>query len=598
MGNFYRPTIQQVIAHQLGVSYPSKEHLAQLLAKEANILKRLRIDLVKVLKDPDPKYIYVCGYCRKPVRLRGGFSYSKKQLHFTHAYPNPECKYHHGETPSVLELNRMVYAGLREGPVHQELKNRLAECLVLEGEHHKNISNVQVEKNIKIDNSNWKRPDINFEFEDKHIALELQLSSTYLDVIMERHRFYEENNIFMLWIFHDLTLDDAKRSFTLDDVIFRNNDNAYVFDDAQYKKSLDEQTLYLQCYYITYLFNKDTLKIDSSWNQVEVTLSDLTFDRDNNILYYFNSSESLLEARHAQTEYIEAKKERDERIAYLIQRKANLLADYNQYRAAQRTAEDSITYHRDWLKEIWKQYKTIRDQLDAFIQAVPSTEQPRKEDKPLTGQKSTIPLPSLASLSNKEQDPRSKYREQISKLNKNTDENIKRLEELKAYKFKYKTPDNIGLLDVSNRFDDFFYKSYRDVLYRRDRLSPVAIKYSQGEDTLLSSDLARMVKGDVLIYMPHDLYSSKIEARIKSDAAEIDRLLGELNYFEANFKNIKISQTKSRLDDIRTQFRQTKKQLHTEVRKKNQFAQSIENNAQAMNLIDQEISAIRKSPLI
>lgn len=552
--NNYKPTIEHVIACKEGKSYQSKDLLYQLKSREDLILKRLRVELLLLLQDQEPKYIYICGYCRKPVRLRGGQSFSKKQLHFTHAYSNPQCKYHRGELPSREELNRKIYAGLREGPVHQLLKRRLSECLILEGENFKNISNVAVEKNIRIDSHNWKRPDINFEFEDKHVALELQLSSTYLDVIMERHRFYEENKIFMLWIFKDLSLDDAERAFTLDDVIFRNNDNAYVFDDAQYKKSIAEKRLFLRCFYLTYQFVRGNERIKSTWNEVEVTLSDITFDYDNKSLYYYNSVASLSQARQEQSKYLDRKRELVEKLETLQWKESRLHSNNDILGKQLSDCREKIEPIKLRLFEIWESYKDVRTQLNNFVTTVSD----KQDIKTIL---TTNTIPSLASLLSREVDQRKEYRDKITELNKITEANIKRLEELKEYKYRYRTTDQVGLVDITNRFDEYFFRSYHHLLYRRDRLSPVPVKYTEGDDWLFEADMKRKNKGDVFIYIRVDTYQSKIETKVMSDTTEMNKLLAELNHFEANYRSIRISKFNQALLEKRNLFMTIKAQL-------------------------------------
>jgi hypothetical protein len=63
------------------------------------------------------------------------------------------------------------------------MKERFAQCLMLQKSMEGNIEGVAIERVIRSDVSTWRKPDINFRYKEHRIAVEIQLSTTYLDVI-------------------------------------------------------------------------------------------------------------------------------------------------------------------------------------------------------------------------------------------------------------------------------------------------------------------------------------------------------------------------------------------------------------------------------
>jgi hypothetical protein len=47
----------------------------------------------------------------------------------------------------------------------------------------------------------WRKPDVRATYNDVNIAFEIQLSTTYLDVIVGRRQFYLEQGGLLFWIF-------------------------------------------------------------------------------------------------------------------------------------------------------------------------------------------------------------------------------------------------------------------------------------------------------------------------------------------------------------------------------------------------------------
>lgn len=250
--------------------------------------------------------LFTCYYCKQKIRIRGGVSKNNEKrsevFHFAHLKDSPDC---HIKTNNILtkdEVNRIKYNGSKESPLHQTLKNQIADCLILNEETKHEISNVEIEKVIhdKVEKE-WKKPDINAYFLKNHIAIEFQLSTTWIDVITRRQQFYKENSIFIFWIFHTFDTNDDVRKLTFNDVIYTNNQNAFIFDKEAYELSLAEKDLILKCCYKSYY--RIYTELDERWEWSLIKLSDLTFDEQCYRIYYHNSEEQKQKVEIEISEY-------------------------------------------------------------------------------------------------------------------------------------------------------------------------------------------------------------------------------------------------------------------------------------------------------
>ncbi|MFY7938873.1 MAG: DUF6035 family protein [Flavobacterium sp.] len=258
-----------------------------------DVIIKMRSELQKAiegLREP----LLTCFYCKQKVRIRGRNRFSSEEesktetFHFAHLKDSEEC---HIKTKNQLtkeEVDRIKYNGIKESALHRNLKEKIAELLSKNINQGGGVAKIEVEKVVqgKVDKE-WKKPDINLFFHEKRIAIELQLSTTWLNVITRRQHFYRENSIYIFWIFNNFDIENETRKLTFDDVIYTNNQNAYVFDMEAAEKSEIENDLVLKCYYKRFQIIGNS--INESWHKSFIKLSDLNFDQDNFRVFYFDS---------------------------------------------------------------------------------------------------------------------------------------------------------------------------------------------------------------------------------------------------------------------------------------------------------------------
>lgn len=260
----------------------------EILSKPSNEINRIRTECFEAHQQQKfPPF--VCGYCSKPVWLPATIT---REHHFKHfSYQGIEkCIYYSGEQVSIEYLNARKYNGAKEGRKHIEFKELILKCLNL----NESISGLQSETVIslpKFENKDfrreWRKPDINGKLNNIHFALELQFSTTWLKEIVGRTLFYRKLGYFLIWVFDKFNPVYTDREVAYSDVFCNNNENAFVFDEECYKLSTERNDLVLKCYYSNYIRNG--FSISSEITHQVITFSDLTFNHNQRMVYYFDS---------------------------------------------------------------------------------------------------------------------------------------------------------------------------------------------------------------------------------------------------------------------------------------------------------------------
>ncbi len=261
---------------------------SEILSKPSNEINRIRTECFEARQQGNlPPF--VCGFCFKPVWLPATIT---REHHFKHfSYQGIEkCIYYSGEQVSIEYLNARKYNGAKEGRKHIEFKELILRCLNL----NQSISDLQSEAVIslpKFENKDfrreWRKPDINGKFNNIHFALELQFSTTWLKEIVGRTLFYRKLGYFLIWVFDKFNPVYADREVAYSDVFCNNNENAFVFDEECYRLSTERNDLVLKCYYSQYVRNG--FSISSEIILQVITFSDLTFNPNQKMVYYFDS---------------------------------------------------------------------------------------------------------------------------------------------------------------------------------------------------------------------------------------------------------------------------------------------------------------------
>ncbi|KIX22078.1 hypothetical protein SY27_05270 [Flavobacterium sp. 316] len=275
---FNKRTIEFVLNREDG----STVYADDFFVKPENEVFKYRNELQKAIKGiREP--LFVCYFCGQNIKINGG-GQTKKVLHFAHIKDSDFCHIKTDNNYSRLEILRVKFNGAKESPLHFETKNLIKEFI----ESNSHFSNIKVEKVLK-SNTNyleWKKPDISASYKKINIVFEIQLSTTFLSVIVDREYFYKENQTYILWVFRNFVIDEFKQRFTEKDVFYSNNRNAFVLDDEAINLSQQKNDLYLLCYYQVPII--ENLKIHYNWECKYVCFEQLIFDEVNFKVFYFD----------------------------------------------------------------------------------------------------------------------------------------------------------------------------------------------------------------------------------------------------------------------------------------------------------------------
>jgi hypothetical protein len=183
----------------------------------------------------------------------------------------------------------MRYNGQKEGPEHILIKKLLKSSLrsdlsfdpesITEEQRWWGVTNP----------AKWRKPDITAQYGDLPIAFEVQLSTTFLNVVVERRRFYLENGGLLIWIFKRCE-KEIPRQFQ-DDIFYNNNSNLFVVDEETCRLSQENQKLMLRCHYLQPTLNGGV--IQEEWREQVVSFSDLSIDRENQRIFFYDCRKEL-----------------------------------------------------------------------------------------------------------------------------------------------------------------------------------------------------------------------------------------------------------------------------------------------------------------
>lgn len=215
---------------------------------------------------------FVCSICQVPVYL-----VSRPEEHifyFRHRHEDGSCP---AQTRSPLSLDEICarkYHGLRESEPHKAIKALILRSL----DADPTFSKVAPERNWRSSDGSraFRRPDVQAEHPSGRVAVEVQLSTTFLSVVVGRREFYRGEGALLLWVFGGF--DPAYRLLTTDDLLFSNNSNVFVIDEETTRISEDRRSFHLRCHYRRPV--REGNRVTDRWEERLAAFAELTQDRE------------------------------------------------------------------------------------------------------------------------------------------------------------------------------------------------------------------------------------------------------------------------------------------------------------------------------
>lgn len=245
---------------------------------------------------------FICPECKQPVKISGHKLQRGRVCYFAHFKDSDDCPYKTGTNRTKEEIERLKYSLVQESERHKRLKAAIASAL--EGEKCKSmgVGNVECEKRInsEIPYLKWRRPDVYAEYNGRKYVFELQLSTTFVSVIVDRDIFYRLNDYNIIWVFN---FEDNKEYVSLHnlmckDIYYANKRNVFIFDADAEELSKERGELVLKCRW---------LDENGVWSTDEfVTLDKFQYDEESHKPFIVDADKAYLE-KHP--EYVERRKQ-------------------------------------------------------------------------------------------------------------------------------------------------------------------------------------------------------------------------------------------------------------------------------------------------
>lgn len=267
----------------------------QFFSQPEGIIFKKRTELEKAIYLQKP--MFVCKYCGQMVKISGRKTERGKARFFSHLRDSDDCDYKTTTGRTRREINREKFARCNEGERHKFLKAEIAKYLEMTND----VTDVRIENTVKGNHPvlRWRRPDVIANYRGQEVVFELQLSTTFVSVIVERDLFYRLNQKHIIWIsnFDEQGEHVNLTNMMVQDIYYNNRMNLFIFDlDAQ-RKSEEFGELVLKC---------NWLKPDGTWQYPNrntsdelggkyIRLSDLTFDKTYKP-YYVNAEQAYYAA--------------------------------------------------------------------------------------------------------------------------------------------------------------------------------------------------------------------------------------------------------------------------------------------------------------
>lgn len=266
-----RPEVALVLDAATGHEHSA----ADVIGSDFDRLMQLRMEVKTCILEDKAKYL--CAECFVPVHLC--CLRAKRRFFFRHAIEDGRCSAVTRGGLSHDEINARKYNGAKESFLHRQMKQWLVESLQASGKftdiarEHRWTGPVT---------GAWRQPDVSARIGDLRVAFEVQLSTTFLDVIAERRRFYLKEGGLLFWVF--ARFDDDGRRLTMDDIFYNNNQNAFVVSEDTRNSSREAGDFLLDCFWV----NPASSRHGPDLHQARVPFGALTLEPAKQQAYFFD----------------------------------------------------------------------------------------------------------------------------------------------------------------------------------------------------------------------------------------------------------------------------------------------------------------------
>ena len=244
---------------------------------DAFVEKRGRV--LEAMKADKP--LYACALCGTPVYFVAS---PDKRFFFRHRTEDGSCPARTRGALNQTEIRARKYHGLRESEAHKRIKHLIERSLAADPSFQAETIVQEKRWRSQSDPSQWRQPDVQAVCRSDRLAFEAQLSTTFLDVVVDRRSFYRKDGALLIWIVD--RFDPNDRRLTVDDLLFSNNSNILVVDDETTHLSEKERIFYLRCHYRR--VSRDGDRIVENWGQQIISFHELARNVESQQVYLFD----------------------------------------------------------------------------------------------------------------------------------------------------------------------------------------------------------------------------------------------------------------------------------------------------------------------
>lgn len=270
------PEISEVIDLIEGIVLDVKTFIASHRYGEF-VAKRVRIR--ESLKTQKP--LFACALCCASVYVVAS---PEKRFFFRHSVEDGSCSAQTRHGLSQSDILARKYHGLRESEAHKRIKRLIERSLNADPSFAPESIRQETRWRAAADPKSWRQPDVQASRGDQRFAFEVQLSTTFLGVVVERRLFYRDEGATLIWVLGRFELD--YRRLTVDDLLFSNNSNILVVDDETARLSEDTHCFHVRCFFRRPV--RDGLTIRDQWEENLIRFSDLKIEVAQQRAYFFD----------------------------------------------------------------------------------------------------------------------------------------------------------------------------------------------------------------------------------------------------------------------------------------------------------------------
>lgn len=291
----------------------SGQRYEQLIERRSSIRENL---------DRSPRFR--CPLCGVPTYVA---SNQLKRFYFKHQVEDGSCPAQTRSPLSREDILARKYHGLRESEPHRRIKALIARSLAADARYTDVLPERQWRSSH--DASARRQPDIQATGPVGRLAFEVQLSTTFLDVVVARRAFYRKEGAHLIWVMGHF--DPDYRRLTTDDLLFTNNSNILIVDEETAALSESTGVFFARCHYRWPVRDGD--RIADSWEAALVPFGQMNVDQDRQRCWYFDyegaaaALRATIESEGRARQIVAADSLRSALFAFWIARKPNAPPD-------------------------------------------------------------------------------------------------------------------------------------------------------------------------------------------------------------------------------------------------------------------------------